>query len=161
VARCLWADLPAAIDERFDVVLCLGNSLVHTASREAMIEALTGLRQMSRPGGYIVVDSRNWEMLHAERRVVRVADRAVTRHGRRCVTLYTWEIPDRLEAEHVAHIVFLFEDGDRIEPHEYRIDFQPFAIAELRERLAEAGLREVDTDFDEARDQYAIVAVPS
>jgi len=24
VARCLWADLPAAIDERFDVVLCSG-----------------------------------------------------------------------------------------------------------------------------------------
>ena len=26
--RCLWADLPAAIGERFDVVLCTGNALV-------------------------------------------------------------------------------------------------------------------------------------
>jgi SAM-dependent methyltransferase len=161
VAQCLWADLPAAIDERFDVVLCLGNSLVHTASREAMIEALTALRQMARPGGHVVVDSRNWEMLHAERRAVRVKDRVVTRNGRRCITLYSWEIPDRLEDEHVAHIVFLFEDGDRVEPHEYRIGFRPFTHAELRERLAAAGLREVGTDFDEARDQYAVVTVPA
>jgi SAM-dependent methyltransferase len=161
LAQCLWADLPAVVGERFDVVLCLGNSLVHAASREAMIEALTGLRQMARPGGHVVVDSRNWEKLHAERRMVRIADRAVTRDGRRCVTLYAWEIPDRLEAEHVARIVFLFEDGDRIEPHEYRIDFRPFTLAELRERLAEAGLREVDTDFDAGRDQYAVVTVPA
>jgi SAM-dependent methyltransferase len=160
LSRCLWADLPAVVGERFDVVFCLGNSLVHTASREAMIEALTGLRQMARPGGHVVVDSRNWEKLHAERRAVRVANRAVTRNGRRCVTLYAWEIPDRLEDEHVARIVFLFEDGDRIEPHEYRIDFRPFTHGELRERLAEAGLRVVDTDFDAGRDQYAVVTVP-
>jgi hypothetical protein len=100
-------------------------------------------------------------MLHAERRAVRVKDRVVTRNGRRCITLYSWEIPDRLAEEHVAHIVFLFEDGDRIEPHEYRVDFRPFTLGELRERLGEAGLREVDTDFDQARDQYAIVAVPA
>ena len=160
LARCLWADLPAVVGERFDLVLCLGNSLVHTASREAMIESLGGLRQMVRPGGHLVVDSRNWEKVHAERRVVRVKDRVVTRDGRRCVTFYAWEIPDRLEDEHVAYIVFLFEDGDRIEPHEYRIDFQPFTHGELRERLAEAGLRVVDTDFDAGRDQYAMVTVP-
>jgi hypothetical protein len=74
--------------------------------------------------------------------------------------LYAWEIPDRLEDEHVAHIVLLFEDGDRIEPHEYRIDFRPFTHGELRERLAEAGLRVVDTDFAEGRDQYAVVTAP-
>jgi glycine/sarcosine N-methyltransferase len=161
VARCLWADLPAVVDERFDVVLCIGNSLVHADSREAMIGALTGLRQMARPGGHVVVDSRNWEKLHAERRIVRVADRAVTRDGRRCISMYVWDIPDRLEAEHVARIVFLFEDGDRIEPHEYRVGFRPFTPAELRERLAAAGLREVGTDFDEARDQYAVVTIPA
>ena len=44
VQRCLGADLPAAIDERFDVVLCTGNALVHAAGRDAMVGALTGLR---------------------------------------------------------------------------------------------------------------------
>jgi SAM-dependent methyltransferase len=155
--RSAWQDLPAATGERFDVVLCIGNSLVHAAGRDAMVRALIGLRRMARPGGHVVFDSRNWEKLHAERRIVQVADRAVTRHGRRCVVLYAWEIPERLGAEHIAHLVFVFENGDQIEPHEYQLTFRPFTVAELRERLELAGLREVDTDFDESGDRYAVV----
>jgi glycine/sarcosine N-methyltransferase len=159
LARCLWADLPTAIDERFDVVLCIGNSLVHAVGRDAMVQALTGLRRMLRPGGHVVVDSRNWEKLHAERRIVRVAERVLTRGGRRCLTLYVWEIPDRLDQEHIAHIVFIFENGDQAEPHEYRISFRPFTVGDLRERLELAGLREVDTDFGDDMDRYAVTAV--
>ena len=155
--RCTWEELPAATGERFDVVLCIGNSLVHAAGRDAMVRTLIGLRRMARPGGHVVIDSRNWEKLHAERRIVQVADRAVTRHGRRCVVLYAWEIPDRLGEEHIAHLVFLFENGDQIEPREYELSFRPFTIAELRERLDLAGLREVDTDFDDSGDRYAVV----
>ena len=51
VQRCLWADLPAVIDERFDVVLCTGNALVHAVGRDAMVQALIGLRRMARPEG--------------------------------------------------------------------------------------------------------------
>jgi SAM-dependent methyltransferase len=157
--RCAWADLPAATDERFDVVLCVGNSLVHAAGRDAMVQALTGLRRMARPGGYVVIDSRNWEKLHARREIVQVADRVVTRGGRRCLVFYAWEVPDRLGDEHIAHLVFVFEDGGRIEPHEHRIAFRPFTVGELRARLELAGLREVDTDFDASRDRYAVVTV--
>ena len=157
--RSNWADLPAATGERFDVVLCIGNSLVHAAGREAMVEALTGLRRMARPGGYVVIDSRNWEKLHAERRIVQMADRVVRRAGRRCLVFYVWEIPDRLGAEHIAHLVFAFENGGQIEPHEHQITFQPFTVSELRERLELAGLREVDTDFGDSRDRYAVITV--
>ena len=159
VQRCLWADLPAAIDERFDVVLCTGNALVHAAGRDAMVQALIGLRRMARPGGHVVIDSRNWEKLRADRQIVQVMDRVRMRGGRRCVVLYAWEVPDRFEEEHVAHLVFLFEDGDRIEPHEYRLSFRPFTVSELRERLELAGLQEVDTDYDQASDRYAVVTL--
>jgi len=154
-----WADLPAATGERFDVVLCLGNSLVHATGRDAMVEALIGLRRMARPGGHVVVDSRNWEKLHAERRIVQVADRVVTRRGRRCVVFYAWEIPEHLRDEHIAHLVFVFDNGGQADPHEYRITFRPFTIGELRERLELAGLRELGTDFDPSRDRYAVVTV--
>ncbi len=152
-----WADLPAATGERFDVVLCVGNSLVHATGRDTMVQALIGLRRMARPGGHVVVDSRNWEKLHGERRIVQVADRVVARQGRRCVVFYAWEIPDRLGDEHIAHLVFVFDNGGQAETHEYRITFRPFTIDELRERLELAGLREVDTDFDDSRDRYAVV----
>jgi SAM-dependent methyltransferase len=155
--HCEWADLPAATDERFDVVLCIGNSLVHAASRDAMVAALTGLRRMTRPGGHVVIDSRNWAKLHAERQVVQVADRVVARDGRRCVVLYAWEFPERLGDEHIAHLTFVFDDGGRVESRDYPIAFRPFTLSELRERLELAGLREVDTDFDDARDRYSVV----
>jgi len=150
---------PSTIPQRR--ACCIGNSLVHAADRDAMIQTLTGLREMVRPVGHVVVDSRNWEKLHAERRIVQLADSAVTRNGRRCIVLYAWEIPDRPDQQHVAHIVFIFENGNRIEPREYRIGFHPFTLGELRERLKAAGLREVDTDFDDARDRYAVTAVPA
>ncbi len=159
VQRCLWADLPAAMDERFDAVLCTGNALVHAAGRDAMVRALTGLRRMARPAGHVVIDSRNWEKLHADRQIVQVTDRVRIRGGRRCVVLYAWEVPERPDEEHTAHLVFLFEDGDRIEQHEYPLSFCPFTLGELRERLELAGLREVDTDYGEAADRYAVVAV--
>jgi SAM-dependent methyltransferase len=160
VRHSLWADLPATLAERFDVVLCVGNSLVHAAGQDAMVEALTGLRRMARPGGHVVIDSRNWEKLRAERRIVRVAARVLTRDGRRCLSFYAWEIPERLHDEHVAHIVFVFEDAERAETHEYPVSFRPFTAAELRERLELAGLREVDSDVDDSRDQYCLIAVP-
>ena len=69
------------------------------------------------------------------------------------------EVPDRLNEKHIAHLVFLFEDGDRIEPHEYRLSFRPFTLGDLRERLELAGLREADTDYGEAVDRYAVIAV--
>jgi glycine/sarcosine N-methyltransferase len=161
VGQCLWADLPDTLEDRFDVVLCTGNALAHAAGRDAMVEALTGLRQMARPGGHVVIHSRNWEKLHADRRIVQVASQVRTRGGRRCVMFYAWEIPDRLDQEHVAHIVFLFQNGDRIEPHEYRISLLPVTLAQLRERLGLAGLRETGTDFDPATDQYVLLAVPA
>jgi ubiquinone/menaquinone biosynthesis C-methylase UbiE len=157
--RCRWADLPAATGERFDVVLCIGNALVHAAGRDAMVEALIGLRRMARPGGHVVVDSRNWEKLHAERQIVQVADRVVTREGRRCVVFYAWEVPERLRDEHIAHLVFVFDNGGQAESREYPITFRPFTVSDLRERLELAGLKEVDTDYDDSRDRYSVVTV--
>jgi len=157
--HCRWADLPAATGERFDVVLCVGNSLVHAAGCDAMVQALTGLRRMARPGGHVVIDSRNWEKLHAERQIVQVADRMVTRGGRSCLVFYAWEVPDRLGGEHIAHLVFVYDNGGQVEPHEHEITFRPFMLSDLRERLELAGLREVDTDFDPDADRYAVVTV--
>src|SRR6266536_2835320 len=115
-----------------------------------------GLLRSRSPGRTRASRSDDWT---GSRQIVQVADRVVTRGGRRCLVLYAWEVPDRLGDEHVAHLVFVFETGGRIEPHEYQITFRPFSISELRARLDLAGLREVATDFDASRDRYAVVTV--
>lgn len=48
--RCTWEDLPAATGERFDVVLCIGSSLVHAAGRDAMSRPETALILAAAPG---------------------------------------------------------------------------------------------------------------
>src|SRR5258705_475141 len=115
---------------------------------DAMVKALTGQRRVAHPGGHVVIDSRNWEKLHAERQIVQVADRMVTRGGRSCLVFYAWEVPDRLGDEHIAHLVFVYDNGGQIEPHEHEITFRPFTLSNLRERLEPAGLRVGYTDFD-------------
>jgi hypothetical protein len=57
VRHSLSADLLATVAERFGVMHCIGNSLVHAAGRDAMVQALTVLWQMARSGGHVVVDS--------------------------------------------------------------------------------------------------------
>src|SRR5260221_12771752 len=117
IMACRWAGLAAAPGERFDVALCVGNPLVQAAGRDAMVQALTGLRRMAHPGGHVVIDSRNWEKLHAGRQIVQVADRMVTRGGRSCLVFYAWEVPDRLGDEHIAHLEFAYYHGGQIAPH--------------------------------------------
>jgi len=101
----------------------------------------------------------HWEKLYAERQIVQVADRMVTRGGRSCLVFYAWEVPDRLGDEHIAHLVFVYANGGQIEPHEHKITFRPFTLNDLRERLELAGLSEVHTDFDPSADRYAVVTV--
>jgi len=51
-----WAQLPPSGD--CDAVLCVGNSLPHTPDRRGALAAMAGAL---RPGGALLLTSRNWE----------------------------------------------------------------------------------------------------
>ena len=48
--------------EKFDAVLCLGNSLPHLLSHEALVEALQQLRGKLRAGGVLILHNLNYDM---------------------------------------------------------------------------------------------------
>ncbi len=50
----------------YDAVLCLGNSLPHLLSREALIAALADFAAVLRPGGLLLVQNRNFDAVLAE-----------------------------------------------------------------------------------------------
>lgn len=52
------------------------------------------------------------------------------------MVFYAWEVPDRLEGGHIAHLVFVLEHDGQIEPHEHEITFCPFTASELRSELS-------------------------
>jgi SAM-dependent methyltransferase len=62
-----WQDLPNRVPGPFELVLCLGNSLVHTETRTNRVAALEGMRKVLSPGGTLIVDSRNWELMYSSR----------------------------------------------------------------------------------------------
>jgi glycine/sarcosine N-methyltransferase len=48
--------------ETFDTVLCLGNSLPHLLSREALVEAMRQMRGKLRRGGVLILHNLNYDM---------------------------------------------------------------------------------------------------
>ena len=55
----------AALDETFDAVLCLGNSLPHLLTPQALAEALADFAAVLEPGGLLVIQNRNFDMVWA------------------------------------------------------------------------------------------------
>ena len=56
----------ATLGETFDAALCLGNSLPHLLTASAVEEALTDFATVLRPGGLLVVQSRNFDRVCRE-----------------------------------------------------------------------------------------------
>jgi SAM-dependent methyltransferase len=54
-----------AMGETFDAVLCLGNSLPHLLTPQALAEALADFAAVLQPGGLLVIQNRNFDMVWA------------------------------------------------------------------------------------------------
>ncbi len=159
VAQSKWQELPNRVSGPFELVLCLGNSLVHTETRTNRIAALEGMKKVLSPAGTLVVDSRNWELLYESRPRIVPARQVIERNGLRCNSLYIWTIPDDFESPCTAEIVLLFEDAEgRTSYRRHVIEFVPFRHADLTETIRAAGFTIRDDSYQPGNNFYAIVA---
>jgi glycine/sarcosine N-methyltransferase len=157
ITQSTWQDLPERVPGPFELILCLGNSLVHTASKSGMVSALQGLRQVLSPAGVLVIDSRNWEYLYASSPRIVTGRRVIERRGVRSSSLYIWTIPDDFTAPCRAEIVLLFEDASSAITHRrYVLDFTPFTRADLTDALHAAGLTVVGDSYQPDNPFYAV-----
>jgi SAM-dependent methyltransferase len=56
-----------AVPGGFDAVLCLGSSLPHVLTREGLATALSDFGAVLRPGGLLLIQNRNFDMVLAKR----------------------------------------------------------------------------------------------
>jgi SAM-dependent methyltransferase len=130
-----WEALPPSAD--FDAVLCVGNSLAHTPERA---RALTAMAGALRPGGTLVLTTRNWEREQAggTEEVVRGDRRA------RITRVWTPGRPTRLEltVDTVTEVLTVW----------------PFTADELQDDLRRAGLRPEESTFEPGVDRYLVTA---
>ena len=159
VRVCLWEDLGAQGFDPFDAVFCVGNSLAHAPGREARRAALRAMAGVMRPGALLVLTSRNFEQMRAEKFGLRVFDHVVVREGRRGVVIYSWWLGERWEDPHGFDVaVALVGDGGEVETLGERLHFWPFRHDELDDDLQEVGLLPEETTYEPDVGNYVVTA---
>ncbi|WP_053227303.1 class I SAM-dependent methyltransferase [Solirubrobacter soli] len=130
-----WDELPPSGD--FDVVLCVGNSLAHARDRRVGLRAMAGALK---PGGTLLVTSRNWELEQPG------GTEVVERDGRRATITRVWTPgrPTRLEltVDTVTEVLTVW----------------PFTHAELLDDLRAAGLEPTDSTHTSDCERYLLRA---
>jgi len=64
--RAALGELDARMPGPFEAILCLGNSLPHLVSEDALAKALQDLSRVLAPGGLILIQMRNFDRVLAE-----------------------------------------------------------------------------------------------
>lgn len=157
VEECLWDDLPRCFGERFDLVLCLGNSISHLPG-DGMLPAFRGMAEVLREGGNLILNARNWEKLRREQPRLTFPDRVVERQGQRCVPVYVWSYGTDWEDAHHVEIIFVVDTSGRLTVSRHELTFWPFRATDVQQRLETAGFHVLATDYDAEGDWYEVVA---
>lgn len=150
---CAWEDLSG--EPRYDAVFCVGNSLAHARDR---VSALTAMASVLAPGGLLVLTSRNWERERAKGSRLEVADRLVTRRGRRALAVHAWLIPPGWDEPHTVDIAVTFVDTEPLETVAERLTVWPFTPTDLATDLRAAGLEVEQTTFTPQVERYLVAA---
>ena len=155
-----WDQLPGqGWQDRFDAVLCVGNSLAHAAGRSGRRAALEGMAFVLATGGVLALTSRNWEQIRSAGSRLEVWDRLVERAARKAVVVYSWQVPPSWETEHRLQIsVAALHDGDRLQVTTELLPIWPFRHEELRADVSAAGLSLAGSTYDATQPEYLVTA---
>jgi SAM-dependent methyltransferase len=151
-----WADLPKRFDERFDLVLCGGNSISHCAGPREMQRVLAGMRGVMAENGRLVLGVRNWEALLSER--PRFEMRGLSNHrGETILPVYVWELGGWGE-ESFAELLFIILKDGGAEHRSYRVSLWPFTLESLRASLQQEGFTVAALRYDDDNSWYTVIA---
>ena len=130
-----WNDLPPSGD--FDAVLCVGNSLAHARDRRGALAPMAGAL---RPGGVLILTSRNWEREQSG------GTEQVERGGRRARVTRIWTpgTPTtlKLTVDAITEVLTVW----------------PFTADELLDDLRGAGLEPQQSTYTPQSERYLVTA---
>jgi len=154
--RRAWEQL--AFEAEFDVVLCVGNSLTHAPGAAGRRAALARMAAALRPGGALLVTSRNWERIRERGSGVEIDERLVERDGRRGLAVRSWTLAESDEEVSVLETGVALLDGDEATLVTERLEFWPFTYEALLADLAAAGMTATHSTYDPDADRYLVAA---
>jgi SAM-dependent methyltransferase len=159
-ATCAWEQLERQRwAEPFDAVFCVGNSLAHAEGRAGRRAALAAMAALLRPGGLLVLTSRNWERVRATRDGLEIGERLVERNGRPALVVHHWTIPERWDERHRLDVaVALIGAAGAVEAHGERLDLWAFSERDLDGDLRAAGLVPAAGTYTRDAERYLVSA---
>jgi SAM-dependent methyltransferase len=158
-AQADWRELTNQFnDATFDMVFCVGNSLHHAEGVEGRSAALASMSRILRPGGRLVLTSRNWELVRAGGSRLDIRDQLVRRNGRDALVIYRWEIPPQWEEHHIEIAVAEVAADGSVKTHSELLSCWPYRYDELRHELHSVELRIETSTFDPEAEGYMVVA---
>jgi SAM-dependent methyltransferase len=159
-ATCRWDEIgDQGWSGTFDAVFCVGNALVHASGTTARQHALGQMAGTLRPGGVLVVTSRNWELVRERGSGVRIGEKLVERHGRRGVIVYAWTIPERWNERHDLDVAVAFLDSSgAVTSAGERLELWPFRHEALEAELRAAGLAAQTSTYAPEAERYLVTA---
>jgi SAM-dependent methyltransferase len=158
--RADWQELPDHFDDdTFDMVFCVGNSLHHAEGARGRVAALESMARVLRPGGRLVLTSRNWELVRDRGSRLDIGDRLVRRNGRDAVVVYRWEVAPHWEEEHHIEIAIAIVDAaGSVDVRSELLSCWPYRYDQLDVELHRLGLRTEMSTFNSEAENYMVVA---
>jgi SAM-dependent methyltransferase len=157
---CGWEQLvDRGWSNRFDAVFCVGNSITHAPGQTARRTALGQMAAVLRPGGMLVLTSRNWEVVRGQGSGLRIAEQLVERDGRCALVVQAWTIGDSWDHPHYLDVAVAFiAAGGGVTSHTERLAFWPFRHQTLDEDLRAGGLALASSTYAPDVERYLVTA---
>jgi len=138
-ARADWRRLSQQVEGAFDAIICLGNSFTHLFTDQDRRQSLAEYHRMLKPGGILVLDQRNYDL---------ILDRGYqSRHifyycGRDVIVK-----PEYMD-EGLARFCYIFPDQTT-----FYLNMCPLRIDYLRGLISQGGFKSIRT-YGDFQDPY-------
>ena len=137
--RAGFGQLAAQVDNGFDGLICMGNSLPHVPSAEVLRETLADFAAVLRPGGALIIQQRNFDQVWSERQ--RFMPLQTHRDGDQEWLFFRFY--DFGEERATFNMVTLRREGTRWDYQVQATELRPIFRHHLVGLLKEVGFREI------------------
>ena len=134
---CDFRELSNHHDRQFDCVMSTGNALAHV-NNDDVKKALLEMDKLVKPGGYLYLDTRNWDKEMHQRRHMSFANPYLREDGSRINYVQVWEYP--ADGSVRINILYGYEkDNDIYKQETFTECLIPFSIDLVKDTLQELG----------------------
>lgn len=151
-----WEQLPHNFGEDFDIVFCCGNSISHSMNKDEMLKNIRSLYKVTKNGGKIVMDTRNWDKVIKDN--IRFTTSDVKKYiDRKYIFTYIWNLKGFDEGSNVEILFTEIINDEETKCIPFKLDFTPFKHDDFIKRLKDCGLKIVKDSFKLDNDNYSII----